>query len=155
MSDTLANDGIEIGAGTAADRSAIEALLRVTGLPLAGLEHAQDTIVARQDGRVVGCAALEIYRDGALLRSVAVDAGLRGTGVGRAVVEAALARAGALGVPAVYLLTVTKAGYYEKFGFATIDRGEVPDTVEASVEFTSACPAGAIVMRRHLGPPIA
>ena len=142
--------GIEIAPGTAADRAGIVALVEAARLPLAGLEHAQDTIVARRGGRVVGSAALEVYADGALLRSVAVDESLRRLGVGRALVEAALARARALGMPAVYLLTVAWEEYYAKFGFVRIDRSTVPDSVTASVEFGSACPTSAIVMRLPL-----
>ena len=144
--------GIEIAAGAEADRSEIVALLQAVGLPLAGFEHAQETIVARRAGRVVGSAALEVYADGALLRSVAVDAGLRRSGIGGGLVEAALDRARQLGVPAVYLLTLAWERYYGKFGFVRVERRAVPDTVKASVEFTSACPASAIVMWRELAP---
>ena len=60
-------------------------------LPVDGLlDHLDPAIVARADGRVVGCAALEVYPDGALLRSVAVDAAARGQGIGTLVTTAAL-----------------------------------------------------------------
>jgi amino-acid N-acetyltransferase len=146
-------DAIEIGDGTAADRAEIVALLEAAALPLAGLEQAQEMIVARRAGRIVGSAALELYTDGALLRSVAVEAGLRRAGIGRRLVEAALERARELGVPAVYLLTVAWERYYTKFGFVRVDRAAVPDTVKVSVEFTSACPASALVMHRRIAPP--
>jgi hypothetical protein len=35
-----------------------------------------------------------------------------------------------------------------------MDRDEVPDDVRQSVEFTSACPSTATVMRAHLGPTL-
>jgi amino-acid N-acetyltransferase len=146
------DDPLEIAAGADADRPGVVALLEAVRLPLAGFEDAQETIVARRAGRVVGSAALEFYADGALLRSVAVDESLRRSGVGQRLVEAALERARQLGVPTVYLLTVAWERYYAKFGFVRIDRGAVPDSVKASVEFTSACPASAIVMRRDLPP---
>jgi len=149
--DAMSLDEVVIATGTDADRPGIVALLQTTGLPLEGFEHARETVVARQAGRVVGSAALELYADGALLRSVAVDERLRRSGVGGRLVEAALARAREVRVPAVYLLTVTWEPYYAKFGFVRIERGAVPDSVKASVEFTSACPASALVMRRDLG----
>jgi N-acetylglutamate synthase-like GNAT family acetyltransferase len=44
--------------------------------------------VARADGRIVGSAALEVYRDGALMRSVAIAPKLQGLGLGRRLTEA-------------------------------------------------------------------
>jgi len=47
-------------------------LLQEAGLPPDGLaDHLSTTLVARQEGRVVGSAALELYGRAALLRSVA------------------------------------------------------------------------------------
>jgi amino-acid N-acetyltransferase len=137
---------------TAADRAEVFALLETEGLPAAGLqEHFDTAVVARQGGRVVGSAALEIYDDGALLRSVAVARSVRGTGVGVRLTEEALARARARGLPAVYLLTTTAQDFFPRFGFSPITRDAVPDSVKDSVEFRSACPASAIVMRKVLG----
>ena len=135
----------------AADAAAVLALLVDNGLPVAGLlEHLATTIVARQDGRVVGCAALEPYSDGALLRSVAVDPVLHHHGMGQALTAAALQLATDLEVPAVYLLTTTAERYFPKFGFERIERVVVPASVRTSVEFTSACPSSATVMRKVL-----
>ena len=106
--------------------------------------------VTRRDGRVVGSAALEVYEDGALLRSVAVDASRRGAGLGSELTAAAIRLAEALRAPALYLLTTTADGYFPKFGFESISRAEVPPAVQTSVEFVSACPASAIVMRKRL-----
>ena len=71
-------------------------------------------------------------------------------GVGHRLTEAAIQLAQDLGMPAVYLLTTTAEQYFPKFGFVPIARDDVPVTVQASVEFTSACPSTAIVMRRPL-----
>ena len=50
-------------------------------LPLDGLrEHLGTALVARRDGAVVGVAALEVYQDGVLMRSVAVAPALQGRG---------------------------------------------------------------------------
>jgi amino-acid N-acetyltransferase len=56
----------------------------------------------------------------------------------------------ALKVPAIYLLTTTAERYFPKFGFERIARTDVPATVQTSIEFTSACPASAAVMRKLL-----
>jgi amino-acid N-acetyltransferase len=133
-------------AGDAAD---IRQLLELSRLPPDGLtDHLSTTIVARQDGRIVGSAALEMYAGAALLRSVAVDPALHGQGLGHQLTQAALDMARERGVTDVYLLTTTAAGFFPKFGFAEITRDEVPLAVKASVEFVSACPSSATVMRK-------
>jgi amino-acid N-acetyltransferase len=50
----------------------------------------------------------------------------------------------------VFLLTTTAERFFPKFGFEQIDREQVPASVQQSVEFQSACPASAIVMRKLL-----
>jgi len=142
---------ISIGNAAPQDLPAILALLERTHLPPDGLvDHLATTIVARRDEAVVGSAALEVYADGALLRSVAVDPGVQGLGLGHQLTEAATARAIELGVPALYLLTTTAERFFPKFGFSRIDRAEVPASVQQSIEFTSACPASAVAMRKLL-----
>jgi amino-acid N-acetyltransferase len=133
------------------DLAAVLQLLRESALPVDGLsEHLPTTLVIRDGPRVVGSAALEIYPDGALLRSVAVSHALRGTGAGRSLTDAAIALARTRGVPALYLLTTTAEEYFPRFGFTPIARDEVPAGVQRSVEFTSACPSSATVMRKPL-----
>jgi amino-acid N-acetyltransferase len=133
------------------DGDAVCALLEQNQLPTAGLrEHLSTTLIARHGRRVVGSAALEMYADGALLRSVAVSPDLRHLGLGRELTQAALRLAEELRVPAVFLLTTTAETYFPRFGFERITRAEVPATVLSSVEFTSACPATAVVMRKRL-----
>jgi len=141
----------EIRRAVTDDMDGVEELLARNHLPLAGWrEHVATTLVARQDGEVVGSAALEPYADGVLLRSVAVAPHLRGRGLGRDLTEAALRLARELHAPAVYLLTTTAAGFFPRFGFESIARGDVPASVQTSIEFTSACPATATVMRKTL-----
>ncbi len=131
------------------DASAVLRLLEVNHLPTDGLgDHWQTTLVARDGDRIVGSAALEVYSDGALLRSVAVEPAMHGRGLGRDLVMAALDLANRRNTPAVYLLTTTDEAYFPRFGFNRITRAEVPSGVQQSVEFTAACPASAIVMRR-------
>ncbi len=65
-------NGVE--AATARDLPGVRTLLERHDLPLDGVdEHVQTMVVARDESRMVGAAALELYGDGALLRSVAVD----------------------------------------------------------------------------------
>ena len=98
----------EITPANATDLPAIFALLDANRLPRAGLEaYVASTLVVREDGDIVGTAALELYGRSALLRSVAVAAALRGGGVGHALTAAALDLARRRGVRTVYLLTET------------------------------------------------
>ena len=141
----------QIETARAADADAVLRLLEQNRLPPDGLQsHLATTLVARQNGPVVGSAALEVYPDGALLRSVAVAPTQQGQGLGRELIDAAIRLARDLRVPAIYLLTTTAEQYFPKFGFERISRADVPTTVQASIEFTSACPSSATVMRRSL-----
>jgi amino-acid N-acetyltransferase len=71
------------------DLPEVHALLQRSQLPLDGLdEHVETMIVAREESHVVGTAALELYADGALLRSVAVDSATQGRQLGHRLTEA-------------------------------------------------------------------
>jgi amino-acid N-acetyltransferase len=133
-----------------ADLPAMVGLLKACGLPPQGLaDHLASAFVARADGgAVVGCAALERYADGALLRSVAVAPALRGTGLGRRLAEAALRHAAAERVSSIYLLTETAVGFFTHLGFRVVDRDAVAPGVREAEEFTTLCPSTATVMVR-------
>jgi arsenate reductase len=140
-----------IEAALTRDLPAVRALLEEHDLPLAGVDdHLQTMIVAREESRVVGTAALELYVDGALLRSVAVDRHWQGRRLGHRLTEAALDLARTHGVHQVFLLTTTAEAFFRRVGFETIARDAVPASVQASVEFRSACPSSAIAMRKRL-----
>jgi amino-acid N-acetyltransferase len=133
------------------DLPAVFALLQKNGLPLDGLaDHLPTMLVARQDGQIVAVAALELYSQTALLRSVAVDPQVQGHGLGHWLTEAALHDAETRSVGEVFLLTTTAERFFPRFGFETVARDVVPPAVRSSVEFTSACPASAVVMRKRL-----
>lgn len=144
------HEGYGTAAIESADRNAlseIAAFLTANGLPVAGLaEQATDLLVARDGGRLVGTAALEVYGRDALLRSVAVDPATRGTGLGQRMTRAALERARQRGVSRVFLLTETAAAFFPKFGFTSIERSSVPESIRGTIEFASACPASAQAM---------
>ncbi len=140
-----------IEAALPSDLPAIRELLEASRLPVGGLEPLPpDTIVARLDGRVMGCVTLERYGDARLLRSLAIAEAQRGSGLGTELVRGALARDEATGARDVFLLTETASAYFPRFGFAVVDRREVPATVQASAEFGELCPASAVAMRLSL-----
>src|SRR5688572_13881359 len=133
------------------DLPAVRQLLEAAQLPLDDVEAHLATMVVATDGSgVVGAAAVELYADGALLRSVVVSPVVQGQGVGHRLTEAALNIAKDRDLKTAFLLTTTGERFFPKFGFEQISRAEVPESVQASVEFQSACPASATVMRKRL-----
>jgi amino-acid N-acetyltransferase len=75
---------------------------------------------------------------------------VQGQGLGSRLTEAALALARARDQRAVFLLTTTADRFFPRFGFERITREDVPESVRQSIEFQSACPASAVVMRKQL-----
>lgn len=139
---------VPIEPAQAADLPAVLNLLERHGLPRDGAADTLDAmVVVRSENRIIGVAALEFYDDGALLRSVAVETAAQGAGVGRRLVARALEIAAERGYSSIFLLTTTAEHYFAQFGFTTIGRAEAPASVRASVEFRSACPESAAVMR--------
>jgi amino-acid N-acetyltransferase len=133
------------------DLFGVRQLLEAEHLPLDGVdEHVATMVVAKDGGVVVGAAAVELYADGALLRSVVVNPTVQGQGLGHRLTEAALSVAAHRGSHAAFLLTTTAENFFPKLGFERISREDVPASVQASVEFQSACPASAVVMRKRL-----
>lgn len=142
---------IIIEAARASDLPAVHRLLEAQQLPLDGVdEHLDTMIVARTDRGVVGAAAIELHPDGALLRSVVVAHAHQGHGLGHRLTESALQIASRHGADTVFLLTTTADAFFPRFGFGRIARDEVPASVQASLEFQSACPASATVMKKKL-----
>ena len=133
------------------DAGHIAAMLQETGLPVDGLEAALDhALVATRAGHLVGCVALELYGESALLRSLAIVPELRGQGLGADLTRRALDLARRLGVRDVYLLTETASGFFPRFGFTPEERPNAPDLVKSSVEFRSACPKSALLMHARV-----
>ena len=136
---------------TRTDRPEVESVLTSLKLPIAGIgDWLEGFWLAEHDGTIVGLAGIELYSDGALLRSVGVLPGWQGSGVGKIVVNQALDSARRAGCREVFLLTTTAERYFPRLGFTPISREQVPPGVQQSVEFRGACPASAVVMRRVL-----
>lgn len=132
---------------TAADAEAIHDLLVRNGLPTGDLATSRaQFIVACDSERVIGAGAIEPFGSAALLRSVAVQAKWRGSGVGRLIVAELERRARAAGIGELILLTLTARDFFERLGYSVKDRIEVPAPVLTSAEFRSLCPASAVCM---------
>jgi amino-acid N-acetyltransferase len=151
MTKSKMTESVTIRGAEAADFARITQLLRDAGLPLDGLADSgaahENFLVLCRDGGVIGCAAIERYAPYGLLRSVALDPQERRHGLGGRLVQEALQQARRDGIAELVLLTTTAAPFFERLGFHVITRAEVPAPVRASVEFQSACPASATVLR--------
>lgn len=133
------------------DWEAVATLLEESGLPLEGAqEHFSNFITAWRDSDLLGCAGLEIYGQTGLLRSVAVKESERGTGLGQELTRQVLQHSQVNQIKRVILLTETAQNFFPKFGFTVIERTKVPSEALVSVEFTTACPESATVMRLDL-----
>lgn len=137
---------------TIADKSAINALLIGSGLPVDGVAEALGGfLVAESQGAIIGTVGMEYCGEYGLLRSTAVAPEWRGHGVARKLVERIVAEAERRGIRALYLLTTTAETYFPSFGFTTTTREAVPVEIQRTLEFQEACPASATVMCCPLG----
>jgi len=138
-----------VGPAKSGDLPEIFTLLEECDLPKEGLApHLTTTLVARYGKEIVACAALEIYQDSALLRSVAVKSAYRKQGIASRLTRAALDLAREYHVTKVYLLTETASTFFSKRGFVQVHRSDVAEVVKQSVEFTTICPDTATVMMK-------
>jgi len=129
------------------DLPEILALLAECKLPEEGLApHLSTTLVARKGREIVGCSALEIYQENALLRSVAVKPRFRKQGLALSLTRAALDLAKHYQVTNVYLLTETASVFFSRVGFIRVPRSDVPGNIQRSTEFTTLCPNTATAM---------
>ncbi len=141
-------------AARAEDLHDVLALLAAAGLPAAGVADPfpRGFLVARDpaDGSLAGTAGVETHGRVGLLRSVAVRAGRRGTGLGQELVHAAVALARAEGLAELYLLTTTAEGFFPRLGFRPVARDGLPAELAGSEELRGACPASAAAMHLPL-----
>jgi len=108
------------------DLSTIEALLAEGDLHLDVSQHLAHFLVARHQGRAVGCIGMEVYGPDALFRSLVVTSAYRGMGLAHRLYEALVERAVAQGVRRAYLLMKTIAPLAGVWGFQRFDRAEAP-----------------------------
>ena len=148
MVPLMNEDELQITPATLGDLADIRSLLMASSLPLDGLaEHWRMFLIARTDGRAIGCGGAEAYPFAALIRSIAVAPEYRGRGVGRKLVRHLLDRLSARGLREFYLLTTDAEPYFERRGFRKIERDEVNPQILSSTQFQGACPRSATCMR--------
>jgi arsenate reductase len=124
--------------------------LAAEGLPTDDLNYAGNRFFEFRDcgGTLVGFAGLQQFDTFALLRSVVVFPRARTQANGTGIVNWLAAEAARRGANELFLLTTTAADFFEKRGFRPVDRNEAPAAIASTAEFTSLCPASAVLMRR-------
>lgn len=135
------------------DLPSIRALLNDEALPADAEPHLGDFLVARHQGRVVGCVGMEIRESDALFRSLVVTPAYRGLGLGRRLYETLVVHARTRGVERAYLLTTTIESLAEAWGFHRIDRAQIPEGIRQTSEFRGGYCASAVAMWQDLRIP--
>ena len=82
-------------------------------------------------GDIVGCGAMQIvWEDLAEIRSLAVRTSHEGKGAGSRLIDSILREALEMGIQKVFVLTY-RPGLFERFGFARMDKSELPHKIWA------------------------
>lgn len=149
--------GAALMPASAEDRAEVEALLVASKLPLDGLDDAYGNgVVARVRGELAGFAAVEVWEDQGLLRSVAVAEAFRGTGIGGALVadrigwaQAQLTDDDQLAIRDLSLLTTSAQGFFEPRGFQARPRERLAKPLARSTQTQLPACSTAQLMVRH------
>ena len=115
---------VTIRPATEADQQTIRRLIKEANINPISLNWPH-FVVAEDDGAIVGVGQVKPHGDGSReLASIAVVRARRSSGIGRALIEALLARERG----GVLYLTCRREleGYYESFGFRCLERAEYP-----------------------------
>lgn len=92
-------------------------------------EHIRDYFIVKDGEKVIACAALHVnWSDLAEIKSLAVAEESQRQGIGDQLIKACLDDAKYLGISTVFCLTY-KPAFFERFGFAQIDKMELPHKV--------------------------
>jgi N-acetylglutamate synthase-like GNAT family acetyltransferase/protein-tyrosine-phosphatase len=144
---------ISIGPSSGGDLDAITRLLVGSLLPSRDVGGAnQRFIVASENGRLIGCAGLQVAGQDGLVRSMAVHWTRRNAGLGSRLHERLLFEAVLAGVRTLYVVTTTAEDFFAGHGFKKIAASAVPSELQASEEFTAFVPGGSTVMSRPVSP---
>ena len=99
----------------------------------------------------VGCVALEVYGEAAILRSLVIMKKARGVGYGWLLADTAVQVARHRGVKRIYLLTRHAGDFFAaKLGFRVVDVSTVSHAVANSPTFQRQRDSGAVAMRLDL-----
>src|SRR5687768_13661838 len=118
-------------------RQSIVSLLQSEKLPVDDLPSQLDNFfVAIEAGKVIGAIGLEQYGNCGLLRSMVVNNTYRNQSIASRLVGELEENARNAGIDCIYLLTESAPGYFERKGYKRISRTDVPESIQASSEFS-------------------
>jgi amino-acid N-acetyltransferase len=147
---------VTLRSATPDDLPAIVSLLAAVHLPPNEAEqHIHNFVVGERDGRVVACGGLEAYPEASacLVRSMAVEESLQGSGVGSEIMDWVLDRARELGLRDLFLFTMAAADFYRRYGFRDATLDEFPPAARHSAQYQAVSRYGeewgVIAMRRE------
>ena len=126
------------------------ALLKQNELPTNDIDDSSRLFVMINGAEVVGTIGLEHDGQDALLRSLSVSANHRNKGIGDQLVAFIEQYSNQQGVRSIYLLTTTAREYFQRKGYAIIDRNAVSEFIKKTSEYCSVCPSSAAVMKKTL-----
>ncbi len=132
--------------------TAVKALLAAARLPVDDItpDAMAHFLGAWSGPHLQGVVGIEPYGDTALLRSLAVAESRRGTGLGSALLAHAERHARESGCRTIYLLTTSAQPYFEKRGYTVTPRDAAPEAIRGTSQFSTLCPASAVLMVKYL-----
>ena len=142
---------MSIAALGSASLSQVKTLLEANGLPTSDVSPEVRLLGEHVGSRLVGVVGLEARGGVGLLRSLAVEPGRRGAGLGSELVTAIERLAVATGVTDLYLLTTTAEDFFARRGYQCLPREAAPSGIRETTEFSSICPASSTFMTKRLG----
>jgi amino-acid N-acetyltransferase len=125
-------------------------LLQQHDLPVSDIDESKILCLLMDEEKIIGTAGLEIFEDGALLRSISVIKEEQRKGYGKFINEQVEKYAKENGIHCLYLLTNTAKDFFDKQGYVEIKREESPEALKQTAEFTSLCPSSAVVMKKRI-----
>lgn len=133
------------------DFQRIRKLLESCGLPSLDVDgRKQKMFIAESDGRLVAVGGIEKYGDVALVRSIAVAPEYRKNGMASNIYHLIEEYAHDSEVVALYLMTESAGGFFQKHGFKEQERKRVPGLIKQTDQYSRLCPSSATVMFKAL-----
>ena len=134
------------------DWDTVNRLLAESGLPVEDLDadRLEGFLVAEDGDDIIGLIGLEVFGTTGLLRSLVVAKDARRAGLGGKLVGSLESAAQTAGIKELWLITIDAEKFFERQGFAIVDREIVPDTIRQTDEFGTLCPGTACLMMKSL-----
>lgn len=126
-------------------------LLQSSNLPVSDLGPKVMLFGEQREGQLVGIVGLERHGVVGLMRSLAVDPGHRGNGLGARLVDMLEDAALGLGVHSLFLLTTTAEPFFARRGYGRLPRDSAPAEIRQTEEFSALCPVSSAFMGKRLG----